>query len=132
MHVTLISPFDEFFTGEVGGVIFGVSGLIVFVPILELIFGEPTRRLEFEIAICHGAFDAHVMVTHCFGSAFKGIEERFGFFVDPVVVVAQVSDGRFPFTVGGLMLHHKHEGFGFVAVFEPLQAEIGDDVSGVA
>ena len=112
--------------------ILGVSGLIVFVPILELIFGEPTRRLEFEIAIRHGAFDAHVMVAHGFGAAFKGIEERFGLFVDTVVVMAQVSDGRLPFAVRGLMLHHEHKGFGFVAVFEPLQAEIGDDVSGIA
>ena len=59
------------------------------------------------------------------------VEERRRLGIAAIVVVAQVPDRGQPLAVRRLVLAHEQERLGFVAVLQPVEGEIGDDVGGV-
>ena len=77
---------------------------------------------------------AMVMSWLVLGLAAAGVvvEQRRRLGIVPVVVVAQVSQGGLPVAVGRLVLAHQQERLRPVALLEPVEARVGDDVGHVA
>ena len=132
---SLVVPAGQFLL--VHGSPLGEEGLVaraeVAVEDLELLGGEFTGILEHQTGIAQVLEDAHLVFAGRGRAPRVIVEEGLGLGDFEVVQSPQVTQGRFPASVRGLVLAHQHEGFVRVALLlEPLQAEVRDDVRGIA
>ena len=132
VHVALVFPADEVLAGEIGGAELGVARLVVGIPHLPLLGGEAGRGDELGVAVDHGLVDRHVLIVLGGAAARVVVEEGGRLVVHAVVVGLEVAQGGLPLTVRGLVLTHEEEGLGLVALGEPVEGDIGDDVGDVA
>ena len=132
VHVSLVAPLHELLAGQIGGAVFFIARAVIVIPVFSLICIEIAGRHQLQIAIRHGALDAHVVIAHSLGAAFESVKKRRGFFVNSVLIKAEVPKRWLPLAVRRFVLAHQHERLRFVAALQPVDREIADDIGHVA
>ena len=132
MHVALVAPAHECFAREIRGAERGVAGLVVSIPHLLLCGRNSRRQRQLRVAVGKGLRDRHVLIAHGDAAARVIIEQSRGLGVNTVFVEAKVAQRRRPFPVRCLVLAHEHKGFRFVAILQPFERHVTDDIRHVA
>src|SRR5262249_47339523 len=111
---------------------FGVARFVIGVPRLPLLGRQDLRRRELEVDVVHRLPDRHILVV--LGQATPGIvvEEGGWLGVLAICVMAVGAQRRQLFAMGLLMLANQQERLRLCAVAQPVYAQLGDDVGGVA
>ena len=92
-------------------------------------FGSGT---QLGVEIGEGAVEAHVVIADGLAAPGEIVEQRFRLGILAIVVPAEVPQRRRPFAMRSLVLAHQQERFRLVAVLQPLDRQVGDDVGHVA
>ena len=73
--------------------------------------------------------DLHILIAPGQASSTSVIiEQGVRFWVLPVLVEIKILEGRLEIHVGGLVLGHDEERLRFVALLQPVECEIGNDI----
>ena len=132
VHVALVAPADELLARKIGLTVGGVAGLVVGVPDGGLLGVELGRAHELHVLVGDRLLERHVVLADGLGAVGEIVEERGRLRVDAILVEAEVLDVGLPFAVRGLVLAHEHERLGLVALADPVEGKVGDDVRDVA
>ena len=79
----------------------------------------------------HGFGDAHLLIFRAGAATAVIIKESRWFRVSAVFIEVQFFESRLPVSVRGLVMAHQEKGLGGVALLEPVQGEIGNDIGNV-
>ena len=131
VHVALVLPAHEVFALQPRGTEGGVTRFVVGIPGPAILGRQVFRRCQLEVDRGHRLGDRHVLVVFRLAAPGIIVEQRRRLGIAAIVVVAQVADRRQPLAVGGLVLAHEQKWFGLVAVLQPVERKLGDDVGGI-
>ena len=131
MHVALIAPADEVLTLRVGFLVGRIARLIISIPHGRLLGVELRRTHELHVLRSDGLLKRHVILANGLRAVREVVEERRRFRVDAILVEAEVLDIGLPLAVRRLVLTHEHERLGLVALGNPIEGKVGDDVGDV-
>ena len=133
VHEAVVFPFGERAAGELLFQERLVARRVVGVPGFFLIRREVRRVGELAVLVQpHRFCNGHVLVR--LGQAAAGVivEQSVRQGIGAVMVEIQIAQGRFPAAVRRLVPAEQQERFGRVALFQPVQRQVGDEVGDVA
>ena len=131
VQISVVLPAHKVLAGEVRFAEGVVARGVVRIPLAALAGVELRGRNELEVFVGQCPGDGHVLVMLGLAAPGVVVEEGVGLGIFAVAVVAEVAERGLPFAMGGFMLAHQQERARAVAILEPVERQVGDDVGGV-
>ena len=154
LGIALVLPTHEIFASELRLMKRFVLGPVGGAPGFELAFAHPLHvvpsravlallrgflvelwsEIDEEVVVeIHVTIDLKFLMACRRGVVFPVVEERGGLGDRDVVIQMQVSDGRHPTAMRGLVLDHEHEGLLRISITgEPVHGGVRDNVRAIA
>ncbi len=131
LQIALIIPACPVLACQIGLLECFVAWAEVSIQDLELFWCELAGKLKHQAAGAHVVGNAHFVSGGCFLAGVV-IKERRGFGYLDVLQVFEVSERGFPRAVRCLVVAHEKEGLVLIALFQPFQGLVCDNVGRVA